>query len=152
VPPRCPECGRFLSKDFIQGLLDEPAPCPRCEETLTADHFHGSDPLVHAQEPLAESVRPPDLPPTEVLPPEDRDVLAGWDEEVGYQGERARQTVAAPLGAAAAIVGAGVAGGLIGSAISRKHRSAGAVVGTLAGAVAAIIGARALEVPFIHDR
>jgi hypothetical protein len=147
VPLRCPECGRFLSNEFVQGLIAEPGPCPRCETVLDADQFHGTAPLIHAPEPLAESVRPPDLPADEVVPPEERDVLAGWDTD-----EHPERMVAAPLGAAAAIVGAGVIGGLVGGLAARRHRSAGAVIGTLAGATAAIVSSRVFDTPVAPDR
>lgn len=146
MPERCPECGRFLSRDLIQSLLAEPAPCPRCETSLSADMFHGSDALVHAPEPLAESVRPPDLPPGSVRADEERDVLAGWDLEP--QPIEPPMSIAEPFTAAAAIIGAGVLGGLIGGLSSRRHRSAASVVGTLVGAAIAIAGARVLDVPF----
>jgi hypothetical protein len=145
VPERCPECGRFLSRGLVQSLLAEPAPCPRCASTLTAEMFHGSDALVHAPEPLAESVRPPDLPPGSVREPEERDVLAGWD--LAPEPTERRTTITAPLTAAAAIIGAGVVGGLIGGLSARRHRSAASVVGTLVGAGIAIAGARVLDVP-----
>lgn len=145
MPPKCPSCGRFLSNDFVQGLLAEPAPCPRCGTELTADLFHGSEALVHAPEPLAESVRPPDLPPEEVRPPEERDPLEDWDrvpagaspvDAGGGAMSRAVPTTPYQIGA---IVVAGVVGGLIGGLVTRGSRS-GTVVGTLVGAAAGALG------------
>lgn len=142
MPPKCPSCGRFLSNDLVQGLLAEPATCPRCERTLTADDFHGSEVLQHAPEPLAESVRPPDLPPETVRP---RDVLEGWDEAPAAEVVALRSPRVAPggaTGAVLAIVAAGVLGGLLGGLSAGRHRRLGAVVGTLLGAAGAALGLR----------
>ncbi len=142
-PPQCPECGRFLSKDFVRGLLAEPAACPRCGTTLDAERFHGSEVLQTAPEPLAESVRPPDLPPETVRPAEERDVLAGWDQPPAPAA--AEPAVAGDAGVARAaglIVGAGVLGGAIGALASRRRRLLLTVVGTLLGALAALVTAR----------
>ncbi len=155
MPPRCPECGRFLSKAFVEGLLAEPAACPRCATTLQAELFHGEDGPAPPPEPSRESVRPPDLPPDEVRSEPDRDPLEDWDRGGGPTTdtrlelvERAGgDLVAAPVGAALAIVGGGVLGGLVGGLATRRHRSVGAVIGTLAGASAVVLGARALGVP-----
>lgn len=159
MPPRCPECGRFLSHAFVEGLLAGPAPCPRCETTLEAEQFHGVDAAAAAPAPSAESIRPPDLPPEEVRPRPERDPLEGWDRGEGPTGgthlelveRRTADIVAAPLGAALAIVGGGVLGGLVGGLATRQHRSVGAVIGTLAGASAVVLGARALGIPLNDD-
>lgn len=40
-PKRCPECGRFLSNEFVASLADASLPCPRCETPLEADALVG---------------------------------------------------------------------------------------------------------------
>lgn len=149
MPPRCPECGRFLSTDFVDDLRAAPAACPRCEVELTADRFSGGE---AASEPGAvgepgtppTSVRPPDLPPDDFRAVVGRDdVLAGWDE-----GPSGTPSVEGPVVASAlAVLAGGVLGGLIGGLSSRRHRSLGTVVGTLLGALAALAGSRALGPP-----
>ncbi len=144
MPRRCPECGRFLATAFVEGLLDEPAPCPRCETVLTPDRFpdlQGTATATDAAEgtPPA-SVRPPDLPPEEVR----GDVLAGWDDE---DLASTVQQLADPrnAGIVAAIIGAGVAGGLIGGLVASRRRPAWTVAGTLVGAALAVLGTRVVE-------
>ena len=83
-PKRCPECGRFLSNEFVVSLATASAPCPRCEAPLTPDTVVGGS--ARSQRTAAASdargddgsVRPPDLDPSEVRS-QDVDVLAGWD-------------------------------------------------------------------------
>lgn len=147
MPPRCPECGRFLSNAFVQGLLAEPRACPRCAATLTPDQFHGTDALLQAPEPLAESVRPPDLPPESVRPPADRDVLAGWDQPASVAADRSGRmgggaVAGVPVREVAGVVGAGIAGGLLGGllgALLPRRRTLLAVIGTLFGAGLALL-------------
>lgn len=150
MPPRCPECGRFLSNAFVQGLLAEPGACPRCATTLTADQFHGADALLQAPEPLAESVRPPDLPPESVRPSADRDVLAGWDQPASVEADRSGRAgggavAGVPVREVAGVVGAGIAGGLLGGllgALLSRRRTLLAVIGTLFGAGLAVLASQ----------
>lgn len=184
MPAQCPDCGRFLSKDLIRGLRAGPVPCPRCQASLAAERFAGSEilaeiappasvpsatspqapppqasppgtsppPAPPPQErtaaatsaPVTVSVRPPDLPPTAVRPVEDRDVLEGWDlEPSGSEGLIAELTPER-TGAIAIVLGSGVAGGLVGAAVGGRHRTPAAVIGTLLGAVLALLGTRVL--------
>jgi len=56
VPPhQCPDCGRFLKADLVDGLSDGPAACPRCGTELTAAMFAAT----------GVSARPSDAPPPE---------------------------------------------------------------------------------------
>lgn len=140
MPPKCPQCGRFLSNAFIRALLDEPATCPRCGTTLNAEQFSGSDALAMA--PPDGSVRPPDLPPESVRPTaEERDVLEGWDQPAEVIDLQARRGVPEPavadrLRAMAVVMAAGVVGALLGALILRRHRRLGAILGTFAASMA----------------
>jgi hypothetical protein len=66
-PPQCPECGRFLKRDVVDALTDDPTACPRCGTGLVAAMFAGSTAdAAPGTEPTPEagderSVRPPDL-------------------------------------------------------------------------------------------
>lgn len=173
-PPQCPECGRFLSKAFMVGLADGPVACPRCEVDLTADRFAPDDlPQVGSEEPAVReaeataaaaeeaakavedaedeapdaSVRPPDLPPGDVEA--DRDVLEGWDrpdaEVIDLLERRASIGGADPSVVVGTLLGAGLAGGLLGAVVARNHRPFGALIGSLAGATGAMLGMRLFE-------
>lgn len=141
MPTRCPECGRFLSRDFVAALADGPASCPGCATELTADRFADAD--IGAAEPT--SVRPPDLPVEELGT---EDVLAGWDEPPeGMPGPLTELRDIFPpdrLAGMLVVLGAGVAGGVLGGLILRRHRSFGAFAGTIAGAVGALVGSGVL--------
>lgn len=146
------------------GLSDGPEDCPRCETSLTADRFDPQDlpasVAADETEPLAEadvaataddvpepSVRPPDLPPADTEA--DRDVLQGWDrpdaEVIDLLERRASVGGADPAAVIGTVLGAGLAGGLLGAIVARNHRPFGAVVGTLAGASGAMLGMRLFE-------
>lgn len=160
-PPQCPECGRFLSKAFMVGLADGAADCPRCEAELTPDRFDPADlpasvsateveppSEAAAEAPVSDtSVRPPDLPPSDVE--HDRDVLEGWDhqeaEVIELLERRASVGGAGPSTVIGTVLGAGVAGGLLGAVVARNHRPFGAIIGTLAGACGAVLGMRLFE-------
>lgn len=140
-PQQCPECGRFLKKDFVAALGAEPTPCPRCETGLTAALF-GAAP---AAEPAAArtaagddaSVRPPDLQPTDV-----RDapagVLEGWDRGTGPPAVVDR----APLPIDAIVLaGAGLVGAVLGSMLGERG-CRGAVLGAAGGVLGAAVARR----------
>jgi hypothetical protein len=151
VPPQqCPECGRFLKKDLVASLSTEPTPCPRCETDLVAAMF-AVGPVPAAQVADAEapagqpapggstepSVRPPDLPPTEVR---DRpaDVLEGWDRESGPP----PVVDQAPFPLDAVVLGgAGLAGALLG-ALFGERGCRGAVLGAVGGVLGAAAARR----------
>ncbi|MGH3440494.1 MAG: hypothetical protein ACRDUY_00285 [Nitriliruptorales bacterium] len=144
MPARCPECGRFLSRDFVTALASAPAGCPGCGVTLTADRLAGAE--AGGDERGAASVRPPDLPVEEVRT---GDVLVGWDEGGDPTAEPFTELrdLLPPerLSEVFAVVGAGIAGGLLGGLLLPRHRSLGAFAGTVAGAVGALVGAGILE-------
>ncbi len=156
-PPQCPECGRFLSRAFMVGLAEGPATCPRCEHELTADRFDPGDlpnttpesaaPTSPTTSEPVRSVRPPDLPPSEVA--DERDVLEGWDrpeaEVIDLLERRVSIGGADPTVVAGTVLGAGLAGGLLGAIVARHHRPFGAIVGSLAGASGAVLGMRLFE-------
>ena len=153
-PQQCPECGRFLKKDFVAALGAQPTPCPRCETGLTAAMF-GVGPVPAAEVAEEESpmpgqasgdaeaaatdasVRPPDLQPTEV-----RDsptgVLEGWDRGTGPQPVVDR----APLPIDAIVLaGAGLVGAVLGSMIGERG-CRGAVLGAAGGVLGAAVARR----------
>lgn len=165
---QCPECGRFLSGAFVEGLAVESTPCPKCETLLTASHFDldgpgadarpdgadeepaGAAALREEQPDLPEStrdpvaaaaptsVRPPDLDPTDVRD----DVLADWDRpgaDVLDLAARRTDTSAPPD--AAVVAGAGAAGLLLGALLSDR-RTRGGLLGLLLGVVAAAAARR----------
>ena len=148
MPARCPECARFVSREFIAGLLVDETPCPHCGAVLTRDQFHGDEALVHAPEPLAESVRPPDLDPGAVSPAEVNgtpDPLAGWDVPSNvvdldvHRSQRARQRrlqQAVTAGASAAV------GAVVGSLVLRRRRVVGAILGAAVGSALGAASAR----------
>lgn len=158
MPPQCSSCGRFLSNAFVQGLLIEPADCPRCGTTLTADQFHDTQALQQAATqppepsvaagaepaPAARSVRPPDLPTEAVTRDEDRDVLEGWDRDRPAAAEAGEWIDGAGTARAmATIVGAGVSCGLIAAVLApRRRRDLFVALATLLGAAVAVLAAR----------
>lgn len=144
MPERCPECGRFLSRDFVAALGERPSGCPACGVELTADRFGES--AVLGGEQATSSVRPPDLPVEELRTD---DVLAGWDEgpEATAEPLTELRELLPPdrLTDIFVVVGAGVAGGVLGGLLLSRHRSFGAFAGTLAGAVGALLSSGILE-------
>ena len=38
-PVQCPDCGRFLKRDFVASLGATPSPCPRCGAGLVSEMF-----------------------------------------------------------------------------------------------------------------
>lgn len=164
-PAQCPECGRFLSKQFVTALAVEPAPCPKCATALTAAHFEEvlgqagasegpveepagaaalreEQPKVPAQD---RSVRPPDLDPDDVGAG-GRDPLAGWDEDGVVELDRFRRGVDAPPDLAI-IAGAAAAGAVAGAVVAAGHRARGAGVGALAGVLAAAAARQVWRLP-----
>ncbi len=140
-PKRCPECGRFLSNDFVASLAVVSASCPRCETLLAPDMVVGgssagrpTQPREHRAHSSDGSVRPPDLDPSDVRR-QDPDVLAGWDlgatpEEVAsWRSDRPPFPVDTIIVATGAVAGAVVAG-----LLARQHRPGWVAVGTLGGA------------------
>lgn len=161
-PQQCPECGRFLKKDLVASLTEEPTPCPRCESPLTAGTFglavdasappapeRPEEPRELEQEAVAEravaeedlaaesSVRPPDLRPDEVRDAEGS-VLAGWDRGGLPTGGGDR----APFPTDAAVLaGAGLAGAVLG-ALFGERGCRGAVLGAAGGVLGAAAARR----------
>jgi hypothetical protein len=87
VPAQCPECARFLSKDFVAGLAVEPANCPKCGRELTVaefpEVFGPAEDLQEVDEPAGAAVlrdtEPGDLGPGEAPgePPVEESAPAG---------------------------------------------------------------------------
>jgi hypothetical protein len=160
VPPaQCPHCGRFLKQALVEALVDEPAPCPRCEAPLRAEDFvapaagtaEAAEPAVEAAEPAepaaelaavgaagrstaATSVRPPDLEPGEVRD----DVLAGWDTGVNAMVAVGRRDEP-PFPTDTVVVAAAAATGAIAGALIDRRRVRGAVLGGLGAATLAAV-------------
>ena len=148
-PHQCPECGRFLKNDLVETLGAEPTPCPRCETGLVASMFAvepaaavagaepAEDPPASVEETVGDSepsVRPPDLPPTDVRE-HSTDVLAGWDRDTGPPPvvDRAPFPVDAVV-----LVGGGLVGALVGVLVCERGGRGGVL-----GAAAGVLGAAA---------
>ncbi len=141
-PKRCPECGRFLSNEFVASLATASAPCPRCDtplvpEVIVGGGERGPRPIERATPEATDgSVRPPDLDPTDVRS-QDPDVLAGWDlgatpEEVASWRQDRR-----PFPTDTVVVATGVALGAAVGLLPREHRPRWVILGALGGATAA---------------
>lgn len=145
-PQQCPECGRFLKRDFVASLSADPTPCPRCETGLVAAMFGGQEPEPAADAPAAgtagpaggePSVRPPDLQPTQVRD-EPSGVLEGWDRGAGPHEVVDR----APLPMDAVVLaGAGLVGAVLGSTLGERG-CRGAVLGAAGGVLGAAVARR----------
>lgn len=146
-PQQCPECGRFLKRDFVESLSADPTPCPRCEAGLVAAMFGGQEAEPAADAPAAagsaestggeSSVRPPDLQPTQVRD-EPSGVLEGWDRGAGPPEVVDR----APLPVDAVVLaGAGLVGALLGSTLGERG-CRGAVLGAAGGVLGAAVARR----------
>lgn len=151
-PQQCPECGRFLKHALVVGLVEAPAPCPKCGVELTAPMFGDGEVATPAPEPTlpdhappvptavptpspaavtSPSVRPPDLVPAAVR---DRDdPLAGWDVGVPLTSVTDRR----PFPTDTVVVAAGAALGAVAGSIASDRRVAGASAGAAAGALTA---------------
>ena len=140
-PKRCPECGRFLSHEFVVSLATASAPCPRCEAPLTPNTVVGGSARSQRTAPAGPdargddgSVRPPDLDPSEVRS-QDVDVLAGWDlgatpEEVAsWRVDRRPFPVDTVTVAAGSVLGAVLAG-----LVAKEHRTGWIAAGAIGGA------------------
>jgi hypothetical protein len=162
VPEQCPECARFLSGDFVAALSAASAPCPKCDVTLTVEMFAvapdagtgetppppmgaDADPEASVRPPDQAAVRPPDLPADDVGPGPGGggDPLAGWDtdpEVVDLARWRREHRGLDPQAVAMLAVVAVGAGAGVGAAASRdRSPSRGAVLGGLAGVLAALV-------------
>lgn len=125
-PEQCPECGRFLAKAFVAGLASGPAPCPKCATELRGAQFGLGDPA------------PPVTPATTVPAASNGSggPLDGWDgrdaDVVDLDAVRGHQ----PPPDGAIMLGAGVAGAVIGAALTRRSLR-GTALGAALGAAAA---------------
>lgn len=128
-PAQCPECGRFLSKDFVSALTEEGTPCPSCQHVL----------------------RPPDFGAASAAPeqtdePAPPDPLAGWDQGrvVGLDADLA----GAPGPSDVAVIGLGaLIGALIGLLLGRNSRFVAMLFGAAVGAGAGAASRRVWELP-----
>lgn len=144
-PQQCPECGRFLKKDLVASLTEDPTPCPRCEAPLLASQFGGApagpaegdrEPRDAGSDAAQASVRPPDLRPDEVR--DAGSVLEGWDRGAGPLDvvDRAPFPVDAVV-----LAGAGLAGAVLGSLFGERG-CRGAVLGAAGGVLGAAAARR----------
>jgi len=138
VPPaQCPECGRFLSKEFVASLTDEPTPCPSCETPLMGADF-GSSRKAEPPAPAGAAAESPPEPgtaaPEEPTAEAPSDPLEGWDQDrvVDLDDRRAGQADGA---SDLAVIGIGAAiGALLGLLLGRPGRLSAAIFGALFGA------------------
>ena len=153
-PVACPRCetdltaDRFDPDDLPEALAgSEEAVDPEAEATAAAAGVAAGAVEDAQREEPDTSVRPPDLPPGDV--DTDRDVLEGWDrpdaEVIDLLERRASVGGADPSVVVGTLVGAGLAGGVLGAVVARNNRSFGALVGSLAGASGAMLGMRLFE-------
>lgn len=167
-PAQCPDCGRFLSKGFVQNLATEPADCPKCGHRLSAAQFpeelgQAAAPDGPVEEPAAAaalrddttpdpddlSVRPPDLDPGDVRTTDDggRDPLRGWDPPDADVVELDRfRAGRRPPPDGAIVAGAGLAGAVAGLLVADR-RGRGAIVGLAAGVTAAAVARQVWTLP-----
>ena len=150
-PKRCPECGRFLSNEFVASLATASAPCPRCETSLSPDTIvgggraqpggavaggrvqRGAAPDRDARG-TEDSVRPPDLDPAEVQH-QDLDVLAGWDLGATPEEVASWRVDRRPFPADTVVVVAGtLVGATLAGLLARQHRAGWIAAGALGGA------------------
>ncbi len=128
-PEQCPECGRFLAKAFVAGLASGPAPCPKCATELTGAQFGLGDAAPPPAPPAATAAATPAAGSA-------GDPLAGWDapgaDVVDLDAVRGHQ----PPPDGAILLGAGVAGAVIGAALTRRSLR-GTALGAVLGAAAA---------------
>jgi hypothetical protein len=170
APAPCPRCGIELHPDTIVGgerprrlrsarpaaatvtgtdaaagpAPEEPATppgaaAPAATETVAASSSAG------ASDADADSIRPPDLDPQAVRTP-DEDVLAGWDVGASAVEVASWQRDERPFPTdTVVVVGAAVAGGLLGALLADRHRGRWAVLGALGGAAGAGVARRIWE-------
>jgi len=149
-PSQCPQCGRFLSRDFVLGLATEAAPCPKCELLLSPAQF--PDVLGAAAEPDAPAPDASDEEPAgaaEVrseVAGTDRDPLDGWDEPGGQVVDLERFRQEAPPADAVILAGTGLFGAVVGALVSQR-RGRGALVGLLVGLGAAATARQVWKLP-----
>lgn len=161
-PEQCPECGRFLKRALVEGLVDAPEPCPKCGLELTAEMFGGetqppADPLPPptpatpaapptgpgVMAPPSTSVRPPDLPPDDVR--DGLDPLEGWDRGVPAGLDAVRDERPFPLDTVV-VAGAAVLGAALGAGFGRRP-ARDAALGALGGAIGAGVARRIWQLP-----
>ena len=135
-PAQCPECGRFLSKDFVSSLTQDGTPCPSCQHTLLPADFGMRAPRPDvAREGAA------------VEEQSDPDPLAGWDQgrvvalDDGLAGPSPGPSDAAVIGIAALV------GALIGLLLGRPRRFAAMLFGAVLGAGVGAASRRVWELP-----
>lgn len=169
-PQQCPTCGRFLKRALVDGLVEAPAPCPKCGNQLTAAMFGldgGTAPFtavravtdtpVRSEAPGpppappraapaaagAPSVRPPDLPPSDVR--DAPDPLAGWDAGAPGGPAAVRDERPFPTDTVAVLGAAGV-GAVLGATLGNRPVRDG-LLGALGGAVGAAVARQLWQLP-----
>ncbi len=139
TPLQCPDCARFLSRTFVENLVDEDAPCPKCEELLTAT-VDGEEFTVHLASGAASEPTTADPVTTAPLQTGQRtDVLDGWDTDAPYT--PAVLEPSAPLDPKQ-LAGAAGAGALVGMMVLRRKRVLGLILGGAAGAAGLLASRR----------
>ncbi len=142
-PVQCPECGRFLSNDFVQSLAVEPSACPKCETRLTPAHF--PDELGQAAAPAGPSEEP--AAAAELRADAAPDPLEGWDTPGAAVLDMDRYRVDAGPPPDGAIIAGAAAMGVVVGALASSRRGRGALLGGLAGAVAAGVARQVWRAP-----
>ncbi len=98
-----------------------------------------------AEEPAADSIRPPDLDPDVVRTPDD-DVLAGWDLGATDEEIASWRADEPPFPIDLVVVGGtALLGGLLGALLVERDRARWAAIGALGGAVGAGVVRRIWE-------
>jgi hypothetical protein len=144
-PSQCPQCGRFLSRDFVLGLATEPAPCPKCELLLSSAQF--PEVLGAAAEPDAPDEEPAGAAEVRAeVADADPDPLDGWDEPGGQVVDLDRFRQEAPPADAVILAGTGLFGAVVGALVSER-RGRGALLGLLVGLGAAATARQVWKLP-----
>jgi hypothetical protein len=144
-PSQCPQCGRFLSRDFVLGLATEASPCPKCDAVLSPAQF--PEVLGAAAVPDAPDEEPAGAAQVRAeVAKTDPDPLAGWDEPGGQVVDLERFRQEAPPADAVILAGTGLFGAVVGALVSER-RGRGALVGLLVGLGAAATARQVWKLP-----
>jgi len=157
-PEPCPRCGTELRPEtIVGGDRDRPAvsqpPARRLQVGADAAPVSRDEPATEgaghvqsrAEEPAADSIRPPDLDPDVVRTPDD-DVLAGWDLGATDEEIASWRADEPPFPIDLVVVGGtALLGGLLGALLVERDRARWAAIGALGGAVGAGVVRRIWE-------
>jgi hypothetical protein len=144
-PSQCPQCGRFLSRDFVLGLATEPAPCPKCELLLSPAQFPEVLGAAAAPDgPIEEPVGAAEV--RAEVTGADAEPLEGWDDPGGQVVDLDRFRQEAPPADAIILAGTGLFGAVVGALVSER-RGRGALIGLLVGLAAAAKARQVWKLP-----